>query len=70
METNTTNNVWICKLCKKKPLSKKYNYQSNMDRCKVYKDHLKSNCIDGEFKQQLKHDILCNVKNVFGRLER
>jgi len=29
-----------------------------MDRCKVYKDHLRSTCIDDEFKQQLKHDIL------------
>ena len=62
METNTTsNNVWICKFCKK-PLSKKYNYQSHMDRCKVYKDHLKANCIDDEFKQQLKQDILNEVK--------
>ena len=33
-----------------------------MDRCKVYKDHLESNCIDDEFKQQLKHDILNEVK--------
>ena len=33
-----------------------------MDRCKVYKDHLKSNSIDEEFKQQLKHDILNEVK--------
>ena len=62
METNTTsNNVWICKFCKKS-LSKKYNYQSHMDRCKVYKDHLKANCIDDEFKQQLKQDILNEVK--------
>ena len=62
MDTNTTsNNVWICKFCKK-TLSKKYNYQSHMDRCKVYKDHLKSNSIDEEFKQQLKHDILNEVK--------
>ena len=29
-----------------------------MDRCKVYKDQLRSNCIDDEFKQQLKQDIL------------
>ena len=36
----------------KKSLSKKYNCQSNMGRCEVYKDHLKSNCIDDEFKQQ------------------
>ena len=35
--------------------------ESHMDRCKVYKDHLKSNCID-EFKQQLKHDMLNEVK--------
>ena len=33
-----------------------------MDRCKVYKDHLKSNSIDEEFKQQLKHDIMNEVK--------
>jgi len=33
-----------------------------MDRCKVYRDHLKSNSIDEEFKQQLKHDILNEVK--------
>ena len=62
MDSNTTsNNVWVCKFCKK-TLSKKYNYQSHMDRCKVYKDHLKSNSIDEEFKQQLKHDILNEVK--------
>ena len=29
-----------------------------MERCKVYKDHLKSNCIDDEFRQQLKQDTL------------
>ena len=40
-----------------KALSGKYHYQSHMDRCKAYKDYLKSNCIDNEFKQQLKHDI-------------
>ena len=45
-----------------KPLSHKYNHQSDMDRCKVYKDHLKSNSINDEFKQQLKHDILHEVK--------
>ena len=39
----------------------KYNYQSHMERCKAYKDHLKSNCIDDEFKRQLQQDIL----NVF-----
>ena len=62
MDTNTTsNNVWICKFCKK-TLSKKYNYQSHMDRCRVYQDHLKSNSIDEEFKQQLTHDILNEVK--------
>ena len=33
-----------------------------MDRCKVYKDHLKANCIDDEFKQQLKQDILNELK--------
>ena len=33
-----------------------------MDRCKVYKDPLKSNCVDDEFKQQLKQDILNEVK--------
>ena len=64
METNTiSNNVWMCKL-RKKPLSKKYNYQSHMERCKVYKDHLKANCIDDESKQQLKQDIL-NVFKLF-----
>ena len=58
MDTNTTsNNVWACKFCNKR-LSKKYNYQSHMDRCKVCKDHLKSNCVDDEFKQQLKQDIV------------
>ena len=69
MDTNTTsNNVWVCKFCKK-TLSKKYNYQSHMDRCKVYKDHLKSNSIDEEFKQQLKHDILNEVKMFLNDLE-
>ena len=58
METNTTsNNVWICNYLKK-PLSRKCNYQSHMDICEVYEDYLKSNCIDDEFKQQLKQDIL------------
>ena len=33
-----------------------------MERCKVYKDHLKANCIDDEFKQQLKQDILNELK--------
>jgi len=33
-----------------------------MDRCKVYKDHLKANCTDDEFKQQLKQDLLNEVK--------
>ena len=33
-----------------------------MDRCKVQKDHLKAHCIDDEFKQQLKPDILNEVK--------
>ena len=33
-----------------------------MDRCKVYKDDLKSNCIDDEFKQKLKHDLSNEVK--------
>ena len=62
METNTTShNVWICKFCKK-PLSKKYNYQSHMEKCKVYTDHLKLNCIDDESKQQLKQDILNEFK--------
>ena len=46
----------------KKTLSKKYNYQSHMDICKVYKDHLNANCIDDEFKQQSKQDILNKVK--------
>ena len=62
MDTNNkSNNEWICKFCKKS-LSKKYNYQSHMDRCKVYKDHLKSNSLDDEFKEQLKYDILNEVK--------
>ena len=61
MNTNaTSNNVWICKFCKK-TLSKRCNYQSHMDICKVYKDHLKTNCVD-QFKQQLKHGILNEVK--------
>ena len=65
METNTTsNNVWICKFCKT-TLSNKYNYQSHMDRCEVYKDHQKSNCIDDELKQQLKQDILNDVNMFF-----
>ena len=33
-----------------------------MDRCKQYKEHLKANCIDDEFKQQVKQDILNEVK--------
>jgi len=33
-----------------------------MDRSKVYKEHLKTLCIDDEFKQQLKHDIMNEVK--------
>ena len=33
-----------------------------MDRCEVYEDYLKSNCIDDEFKQQLKQDILNESK--------
>ena len=33
-----------------------------MGRCKVYKDQLKANCIDDEFKQQFKQDILNDVK--------
>ena len=32
-----------------------------MDRCKVYEDNFKTNCIDDEFKQQLKHDLLNEV---------
>ena len=48
----------------KKTLSKKYNYQSHMDRCRVYQDHLKTNSIDEEFKQQLKHDILNEVRTI------
>jgi hypothetical protein len=45
----------------KNPLSKKYNYKSHMDICKVSKDKLKANFIDDEFKQQLKHDLLHGV---------
>ena len=33
-----------------------------MDRCKACKDHIKSNCIEDEFEQQLKHDILNEFK--------
>ena len=29
-----------------------------MSRCKVYKDYLKANSIDDEFKEQFKNDIL------------
>ena len=29
-----------------------------MEKCKVYKDHVKANCIDDGFKQQLKQGIL------------
>ena len=50
-------------------LSKKYNYQSHMDRCKVYKDHSKSSCIDDESKQQFKYDILNKVKLVLDALK-
>ena len=42
----------------KKKHQNKYNCQSHMDSCKVYKDNLRSNCIDAEFKQQLKQYIL------------
>ena len=45
-----------------KNLSKKCNYQSQRDRCKVYEDQLKANCIDDEFKQQLKQEVLNEVK--------
>ena len=41
-----------------------------MDTCKAYKDHFKSNCIDDEIKQQLKQEILDEVKNVFRCFER
>ena len=69
METNTTSsNVWICKFCKT-PVSNKYNYQSHMDRCKVYKHHLKANCIDDEFNQQLKQDILNEFKLLLDALK-
>ena len=69
METNTTSdNVWICKFCKK-PLSKKYKYQSRMERCKVCKDHLKSNCIDDEFRQQLKQNMLKEFNVCFDALK-
>ena len=58
METNTTtNNVCICKFCKNTVI-KKYDYQSHTDRRKVYRDHVRSHCIDDEFKQQLKQDTL------------
>ena len=50
--------MYECVKFAKKPLSNKYNYQSHMDRCKAYKEDLKSNCIDHEFKQQLRHDML------------
>ena len=40
-----------------------------MDRCKTYKDHLESNCIDDEFKQQLKQDILNEVNMFLDALE-
>ena len=70
MNTSTTsNNVWICKL-RKKTLSNTYNYQSHMDRCNVYKDHLKSHCIDDEFKQQLKRDILNEFQLLFRCFEK
>ena len=29
-----------------------------MERCKAYKDHVKANCVNDEFKPQLKQDIL------------
>jgi hypothetical protein len=55
-----------CKIClKRTTLSMKYNSQSHMDICKVYNDHFKANCIGDEFKQQLKHDILNEVKMFF-----
>ena len=40
-----------------------------MDGCKVYKDHLKSNCIDDDFKHQLKQDILNEVKMLLDALK-
>ena len=62
METNTTsNNVWICKICQKDLLSKTYNYQSHMDRCKAYKNHLKSNRNDDGFKHQLNEICRMNL---------
>ena len=42
--------------------------ESHTDRCKVYKDHLKSNCIDA-FKQQFKQDMLNEVKLCLNALE-
>ena len=53
----------------KELLSNKYNYQSHMDRCKVYKDHVIANCIDDEFKQQLQQEILNEVKMVLDVLK-
>ena len=46
----TSNNVWTCKFCKKQ-------YQRNM----IINHHVKTNCIDHEFKQQLKHDLINKV---------
>jgi len=40
-----------------------------MDRCKVCKDHFKSNCIDDEFKQQLKHETLNEVNMLLDALK-
>ena len=53
----------------KKSLSKKYNHHSLMDRCKVYRDYLKVNCIDDESKRQLKQVIL-NELNVLDALKK
>ena len=49
---------WFVNFVKKKHSSNKYDYQSHMDRCKVYKDHWKADCIDDEFKQQLKQGMI------------
>jgi len=40
-----------------------------MGRCKVYKDHVKSNCIDDEFTHQLNQDTLNEVKMLLDALK-
>jgi len=68
MNTNTTsnatsnNNAWIYTFFLKKHYQRNININHIWVGCKAYKDHFKSNCVDNEFKQQLRHGILNKVK--------